>query len=323
MAQESDSLYHRLFTHPIMVEQLVREFVPEAMAVGLDFARMELVNAKFHSRRGRRREGDVIWRLPTTDGLDIYLYLLFEFQSTIIEWMAVRTQVYTGLLWQQIIKERNLKRGDKLPPVLPIVLYNGDKRWNAPLNVSELIALSPQSPLRSWQPASRYYLLDESAFSNDDLVRRDTLTALLFRLEHCHHLDDLVGLIDEVIGWFRSHPGYEELKQLFTEVVVQSVQNMDGREDVQLPDDLMEVRNMLATRTHEWKRQILAEGKAEGETTGKANMLLRQLCRRFKSVPSHTEDRIRKASSEQLDEWMDQLMDAISLDDIFGPTQSH
>ena len=40
-----DALYHRLFTHPIMVEQLVREFVPEAMAVGLDFSRMEMVTA--------------------------------------------------------------------------------------------------------------------------------------------------------------------------------------------------------------------------------------------------------------------------------------
>ena len=85
----SDSLYHRLFTHPLLVEHLVRGFVPEAMAVGLDFARMELVNAKFHSRQGLRREGDVIWRLPTTDGTEIYLYLLIEFQSTPVWAMAV------------------------------------------------------------------------------------------------------------------------------------------------------------------------------------------------------------------------------------------
>src|ERR1700722_9903852 len=34
----SDSLYHRLFSHPRMVEELVREFVPEALAAGLDFS---------------------------------------------------------------------------------------------------------------------------------------------------------------------------------------------------------------------------------------------------------------------------------------------
>jgi hypothetical protein len=178
---DSDSLYHRLFSHPLMVEGLVREFVPEAMAAGLDFTRMELVNAKFHSRQGKRREGDVIWRLPTADGTDIYLYVLVEFQSTQVWTMAVRTQVYTGLLWQQIIEEKKLKRGDQLPPVLPIVLYTGDPRWEAPLAVTDLIALPHKSPLWPWQPAARYYLLDEGAFLKDDLARRHTLSTFSSR----------------------------------------------------------------------------------------------------------------------------------------------
>jgi len=56
-----DSLYHRLFTHPIIVEQLIREFVSEAMRVVLEFSRMELVNAKFYSSKGKRREEDIIF----------------------------------------------------------------------------------------------------------------------------------------------------------------------------------------------------------------------------------------------------------------------
>jgi len=54
-----------------MVEGLIREFVPEAMAAGIDFGQMLRVNAKFHARRGKRREGDVIWRLPTGDGTEV------------------------------------------------------------------------------------------------------------------------------------------------------------------------------------------------------------------------------------------------------------
>ena len=79
---ESDALYHRLFSHPLMIEQLVRDFVPEATTVGLDFGGLQRVNVTFHSRRNRRREGDVIWRLPTRGDADVYLYLLLEFQST-------------------------------------------------------------------------------------------------------------------------------------------------------------------------------------------------------------------------------------------------
>jgi hypothetical protein len=48
---ESDSLYHRLFSHPRMVEEIVREFVPEALASGLDFSALQRVNPKFHTAR--------------------------------------------------------------------------------------------------------------------------------------------------------------------------------------------------------------------------------------------------------------------------------
>ena len=76
LVRDSDSLYHRLFSHPPMVAALVREFVPEALAAGLDFSRLQRVNPKFHFRRrsGRKREGDVIWRLPTREGREIYLH---------------------------------------------------------------------------------------------------------------------------------------------------------------------------------------------------------------------------------------------------------
>ena len=103
----------------------MREFVPRRLVAGLDFSGLQRVNVKFHSgrRSGRRREGDVIWRLPTHEGSDIYLYLLIEFQSENDEWMAVRSQVYQGLLWQQVIDEQKLQAGARLPPLLLLVLH--------------------------------------------------------------------------------------------------------------------------------------------------------------------------------------------------------
>ena len=76
---------------------------------------------------------------------------------------------------------------------------------------------------------------------------------------------------------------------------------------------------MLATRTQEWKRQLRLEGKAEG----KAETLLRQLRRRFSSVSPHIESRVLSANSDQLDEWMDRLVDTRELSDIFGADQTH
>jgi predicted transposase YdaD len=81
-----------------MVEGLVREFVPRALVAGLDFSGLQRINPKFHCgrRSARRRECDVIWRLPTCEGSDIYLYLLIEFQSESDAWMAGRGVKLSG-----------------------------------------------------------------------------------------------------------------------------------------------------------------------------------------------------------------------------------
>ena len=313
---DSDALYHRLFSHPLMVEQLVREFVPEAMAAGLDFAGLQRVNAKFHSRRHRRRrEGDVVWRLPTEGGADVYLYLLLEFQSECDWWMAVRAQVYQGLLWQHVIDETRLNSGDRLPPVLLLVLYNGDQRWRAPVDLTDLIALPPRSPLWPWQPRVRYYLLDMGAFPADDLVRRDTLTALLFRLEQRPVPDDLQGLIGEVIGWFRRHPGCDEVKRLFSELVRQAIEGLGA--PLPVPEDLVEMRTMLATLGESWKRQWLAEGKAEGLVEGEAKALLRLVEKRFGPISPALRERIMAADPASVEQWLDRVIDAPDLEAVF------
>jgi hypothetical protein len=89
---DHDALYHRLFSHPGMVAQLLREFVDEPWVDELELAGMERISAKFHASGGERRDSDVIWRIPRRDGGDAYLLLLLEFQSRSDHWMALRVR---------------------------------------------------------------------------------------------------------------------------------------------------------------------------------------------------------------------------------------
>ena len=90
-APSSDALYHRLFGHPLMVEQLLRAFVPEILAEGVDFSRMERVNSKFHAKRGgHRRESDIIWWIPLCDGSYIFVS-----RKTRVSWPQRPRRVWT------------------------------------------------------------------------------------------------------------------------------------------------------------------------------------------------------------------------------------
>jgi len=181
---DHDGLYNRLFDHPNVVAELLREFLAGPWLDDLDLDGMTRESARFHAATGDRREGDMIWRIPRRDGGDTYLMLLLEFQSTSDHWMALRVLVYASLLWQHLVNEKRLPLDGRLPPILPVVLYNGDRRWAAPLALDQLLGLPHDSPLWQWQPAMRYQMVDEGAFAEDDLARRDVLLALLFRLEN-------------------------------------------------------------------------------------------------------------------------------------------
>jgi predicted transposase YdaD len=120
-----DHGYKLLFSHPTMVEDLVRGFVSGPWVVELDFATPERVQASYVSEDLVERASDVVWRLRWRDERWMYLYVLIEFQSTVDRFMALRVLTYVGLLCQDLVRQRVLDGVKRLPPVLPIVLYNG------------------------------------------------------------------------------------------------------------------------------------------------------------------------------------------------------
>jgi len=309
---DHDALYHRLFSHPGMVAQLLCEFVAGPWLDDLDLDGMERLNAKFHAGTSERRDGDMIWRIPRRGGGDTYLVLLLEFQSTPDHWMALRALVYAGLLWQHLVKEKRLPPDGRLPPVLPVVLYNGDPRWTMPLALRELVGLPETSPLWRWQPDMRYHLIDEGGFGEDDLAGRDALPALLFRLESSPDSAQVVVLADAVLAWFGRHPGFAALRSVFAELLGGMMGPLAS--DARVPEELLEVRNMLATRAETWKQEWLQEGKQKGE----AALLLCLLERRFGALPGWARDRVAAADTVTLEEWGLRVLDAGSLDDVFA-----
>ncbi len=133
-----DNSYKLLFTHPEMVTDLLKGFVHEPWLEHCDFSTLEKMGSSYITDDIRDREDDIIWRIRYGEEW-LYVYLLLEFQSGIDHFMAVRIAGYISLLYQDLIRSQKFTSKDLLPPVLPIVLYNGKYRWHAPIQLSQLI----------------------------------------------------------------------------------------------------------------------------------------------------------------------------------------
>jgi hypothetical protein len=312
---EYDAGYKRLFSHPEMVADLLRGFIDEPWVAELDFSSLEQVRASFVSAAFRQRESDVIWRVRHR-GQWLYVYLLLEFQTTVDPFMAVRLMVYVGLLYQTLIRSGELPAGRRLPPVLPIVLYNGEAPWGAPLDVADLVVEVPGG-LRAYCPRMRYLLLEERRYSESELSGMRNLAAALFRLENARVPADVKRVVKALAKWL-AEGGQSELARTFTEWLRQ-ILLPSWLPGVQLPpfSGLEEVDTLLTERVKEWTHQWREEGRQEGRKEGEANVLIRQLERKFGPISEEVRRRIQSADSEQLLHWAERILWAERLEEVF------
>ena len=102
---------------------------------------------------------DIVWKVQRKDAAasPCYIAILLEFHDA---FMVLRLLTYTALLLEHLAKEPEIKESGQLPPVLPIVLYNGSQPWSCAQDVAELFAPMPDG-LRPFAPHMRYLLLEE------------------------------------------------------------------------------------------------------------------------------------------------------------------
>jgi hypothetical protein len=294
-----------------MIEALVREFVPEPWVEGLDFSTLDRVNATYVDPHLEKKEGDMVWKLRRKDGEPVYVYLLIEFQSRSDRFMAVRLMCYISLLYLDLIDRGELASGKRLPLVIPLVVYNGDRRWRAPLELAELIELT-EPAAEAYVPRLRYRVIDQGAYALKDLERREGLASVLFWLERNRN-QGLVHRVADRLKRLLGRPEDASLRRAFAGWIDLVLPGM-GLGKIPETVSLEEFGNMFEKRVQEWSR----EARREGEKKGEAKLLLRQLERKFGPLDADTRARVRKAESDRLLEWGERFVTAERLEQVFG-----
>ena len=278
-----DPNYKRLFSFPRMVEDLLRGFLPGDWLAELDFSTLQKLPTEYVSDELLKRHGDCVWRMRRRCGEWLYLLVLLEFQSTAEPRMALRILTYTSLLYQELVRNDALDAQGRLSPVLPIVLYNGEARWKAAVEVGELIA--PVGPeLAPYQPSQRYVVVDERHVGAEDLPGRNLMAAVL-GLEQSRTPDDLLRVAGRLVEWLRDLDDDDELKRAFTDWVRQMAEGFVADDAALAAVRTLEgVRMTLVERVAEWPKQWRQEGREEGVEQGREHeraLLRRQAASRF------------------------------------------
>lgn len=290
-----DPAYKQFFSNPEMVESLLRDFVSADFIADLDFSTLERCSGSYVTDDLRERHDDIVWRVGWKKGSWCYVALLLEFQSTPDHWMALRTLSYTTLLLLDLVKTGKVRENEGLPPVFPIVIYNGGKAWKAPQEVAALFAPMPEG-LKYYRPQHRHFLLDESRVPGEELDKSKGLVAQLLRLERAQEPEQVRQIVRELIA--RLHgPGYQSLRRAFTVWLGRVVLKRSGiTEEIPEFQDLREVDAMLEERAAQWKNEYITLGRKEGEAKGLGRGVQLLLEARFGALPASVTTYISSSS---------------------------
>ena len=326
MSKNHDSSYKFLFSNPELVRDLIMGFIPDEWLQSLDYSTLEKVPGSYISEDFQQREDDIVWKVKV-GGDWVYLYLLMEFQSSVDKYMALRMMVYIGLLYQDLIKRGEVLEDGRLPPILPIVLYNGSQKWTAATNIRELIPVVP-GLVSQYSPALQYLLIDENNYTDSELASLHNLVAAVFRLEHASSPSAVSELTNLLADWLSDRPDLRRMFALWIRATLMRKQEYG----IVMPqvDDLQEIRVMLADKVEEWAKAYIAEGEIKGKQEGRQEgrqeglqqgevlALQRLLAKRFGVIPADTIALIANAPVADIERWLDRVIDAKQLSDVFA-----
>ena len=108
---------------------------------------MSLIIDDTKSAEDKKRRRDIVVK---TDVDGVYCLLSIEHQSTIDKNMVIRCGNYEMTEYLKQLKNKKLKR---LVPQVMIVFYTGDKKWNAPLKLSDYLDIPEElkAYVNDWQ----------------------------------------------------------------------------------------------------------------------------------------------------------------------------
>ncbi|MGS2742236.1 Rpn family recombination-promoting nuclease/putative transposase [Halomonas sp. LS-001] len=316
-----DTGYKELFSHPEFVQQLMEGFAPPKIAGLMDFTTLEKQNGHYITPLFEEKIEDVVWSVEVTwEGITqrAFLYILLEFQSSVDRTMPIRLMHYVACFYSELLKQKKVTPSQGLPPVFPVVLYNGLPPWTAPLDIYDMVQPEPPSFLQAYQPHLRYYLIDEGRYTNEELGLRQTPLSGVFGVENAgESWETLQAAVDRVVAILQADPDKQRIDKIITRWLKRHLAWLGSEVNLAQLDSLMEDKDMLAENLENLVKKERLEGRQEGRLTEAQDVLRTQLGLKFGDVPDWVEAQLMQADHEQLQQWMRDVLFADHLDSMF------
>lgn len=323
---QHDKGYKFLLSSKRVFIELLRSFVKHDWVNDIDEANVVKVDKSFVLQDFADKEADLVYRVRLKEK-EVIFYILMELQSTVDYQMPYRLLLYMVEIWRSILKDvpkKESRRKDfELPVIVPIVLYNGSRKWTAKTSYKEI--LNSYETFGEYAVDFKYILIDVNRYTKEELLRLENLIASVFLLEQKVEFEEMMARLKELSNTLKKLDEDEILlfKAWFKKILMARMPEEERKNVERIIDENEEVEEMISNlektilqEMKEREKKGMKKGIEKGMEKGIGVTVLKLLEKKFGSVPEEYVKKIEGAGKETLLKIVDKIFEIDKIEDL-------
>ena len=317
-----DRFFKAVFGRTEVAAEFLERYLPTTAAQALNWKTLRAAKDSFLDPELALHPADLLYAVDLRDGGPGYVHVLFEHKSYVESRIGLDLLRYRVRILEQWLNAGNSGR---LPVVVPVVVYHGAATWRVSRQFADEVEDAPA--LRAYVPACVYHLIDLSDYRDDELRGAVMLQTALLTLKYIFR-DELSERLPEILGLLRdlaqSSKGLDYVRTLLRYLAqAASIDRLSGDQLRQaVTQTLSGGDELMLTIAEQWEQQATERRIEKGIEQGEARLLKQLLTWRFGSLPAWAEARLAGAEPARLETWAKRVLDAQTLDAVFGEGNS-
>ena len=238
--------------------------INKALNTQLEVQDIEKYNSSFINKVFQNREADIVYKIK-----DRSIFILIEHQTKVDYLMPYRILEYEVAIMQSAIDLDKIKNKEsKIPLVIPIVLYTGNKKWNAKKYLEE-----NQEKIEGIENGlGNYNLIDINELTEKDLLEDKSFISKMMLIEKSKNTENIVEILEKIVK-ITKEEDKETLRRIISIILEEKIGITKAKELIEKMEgdegNMLAVVDMIRRENQMYIEIGKKEGKIEGKKEGK------------------------------------------------------
>ena len=200
-----DKLFREILNNKKEIVKLINKYITPQTKITEE--EIEKYDTKYITKGYKERQADVVYKIKEKE-----VYFLIEHQTKVDELMAYRILEYgMEIMRIRLIEMIESKRKGKIPRIIPIVIYTGQREWKAKRTVEEIQVEFEH--LKGIDVITGYNLVDIR--DEKEAIKEGTAVARMSVIERMKDTEEIIEVIKKMSKYIKEK---EERKEFAREI---------------------------------------------------------------------------------------------------------